>query len=127
MKVYSIDVDADNNQEYEDYRNWSYTYKLLMTKESAEKYVTDEEKILELIKKDEAIYHEFSKDVPLQFEKIDSRPGYCRFAVWRYLCRLELDENGNTIKKFEPMERPEYPYTCCYFDIHVVEKEVEEE
>lgn len=128
MKIYSVEIEGHNNQSYEDYDHWSYTYKLLTTRKAAEKYVTDEEKIMEILKKDGNLDHELydiRDGAPIQFEHLKTESNYTSLVVWTSECIWGDDEEEPI--GFKSVERPTGKYAnICFINIHVVEKEVEE-
>lgn len=128
MKIYSVEIEGSNNQSYENYDHWSYTYKLLTTRKAAEKYVTDEEKIMEILKKGglEDELWDIDDGAPIQFEYLETKSDNISLVVWASECIWGDDEEAPI--GFKTVERPTGKYAnICFINISVVEKEVEEE
>lgn len=128
MKIYSVEIEGSNNQSYEDYHHWNYTYKLLTTRKAAEKYVTDEEKIMEILKNGglEDELWDIDEGAPIQFECLKTESNRISLVVWASECIWGDDEEEPI--GFKAVERPTGKYAdICFINIHVVEKDVEEE
>ena len=95
MQVYAIEVQFENYESYEDHDCWNYIYKVFDSREKAENYLSDMDKVIrEVVKQDKTCkcYLALNTGQPIQIRKDDYTNGYD-------ICAHDeiIADDGNTI------------------------------
>lgn len=101
-KVYAIEVQFENYEHYEDYERWSYIYKVFDSREKAENYLSDADKVVrEVVKRDKHCKWllGLGQDQPIQIKQLSSDNKYD-------ICAQEeiIADDGNTILGYKEID-----------------------
>lgn len=124
--VYAIEVQFENYEYYEDYDKWNYIYKVFDSREKAENYLSDADKVVrEVVKQDEQckMYLDLSPDQPIQLKLAP----LC-FNNAFDICAMEeiIADDGNTILGYKEIDWEDVEdWDKLYVSFDIQEWEVE--